>query len=169
MSDIEKKHQIYHAQDYTTQIIKKGDQFTFVVPELGLFYRDTSLEQGFQAVEKKKVEYLQNMYGQGLNAEVVSPGSSFVEKSPSLKLYMIKLFIFFVIFISSSLFVISRLDQMLSAQRLQLQNVFMQDSWMSGSSPKDQDKKLSKFKQKLEELKPYILEIKKVLNEPVQK
>ena len=71
--------------DYVVYVTKRGDTFELAIPELLLFLECSDLQEGYERLQRRKLEIVDKARAMGLLDELPSPLSPPVIKSPSPK------------------------------------------------------------------------------------
>ena len=149
---------------YKTQVFEVDNKFICMIEELNLISKGNSLDEAYNSLNLEKIEYFRKMEESGLTLESPSLSSSQKPQSnENLKLFVLKslaisfmcLFLFTISGLVGGIALmkgISTVDEKVSSRAMKVTNL-------------SEKEKLDLFKVKLQTFKPYLIEVKKVLNE----
>lgn len=145
---------------YKTQIFEVNNEFVLVIDELNLIAKDTSLDEAYKKINSEKESYLSLMKESGLEL----PGHSKVTgHTSSIKDFILKSII--ITSLSISLFAVCGFIGGMSFKKGMKSVASKLSERTEDISKLTEEEKLELFKEKLKIFKPYLLEVKKAVDE----
>ncbi len=145
---------------YNTQIFEVNGEFILMIKELNIIVKDKSLEGAYCSLNKEKSDYLLRMENAGLS---IGSDSFSSPKVSNIREFILKSLI--ITGLCLLLFAISGFIGGVSFKKGMNTVGEKVSSRASEISTLSEEEKLKLFREKLDTVKPYIIELKKVINE----